>query len=387
MVMGVCAAVILFGTSKPLFSSSTVEPSFYNNTNLPLAVLMTLLLGLGLLTKWNKEEPLVTLKKLVIPGILSIVVLGIFIIMGLHDIFSALLVLTSLFAFFVSVEQGYRVAKDQPRFIGGTLSHAGLAILFLAIIASGRYGQKQSISLPLDQSKSVFGYEMTYTGMSPTKDGKTKFTVNLEQGGKRAHLEPVMFESQYNNSLMRNPDYLSSWVGDFYLEPVSLEQGKTDEQNQIVLVKDEPQIYGPITITFQRFDMGAHGKSGMMGGGNSVTIGAVLQIKTTKDVQEIIPTTTYDLQGNPEMKTAYLKNGHLGFQLLAMTVGSGAKKSQVQINVVGIEGMKHAGTQKPETLIAEISVKPFMNFVWIAALMIIGGLTIAMLRRLKQNNV
>ena len=94
LVMGVCAAVILFGTSKPLFSSSTVEPSFYNNTNLPLAVLMTLLLGLGLLTKWNKEEPLVTLKKLVIPGILSIVVLGIFIIMGLHDIFSALLVLT-----------------------------------------------------------------------------------------------------------------------------------------------------------------------------------------------------------------------------------------------------------------------------------------------------
>jgi cytochrome c-type biogenesis protein CcmF len=386
MVMGVCAAVILFGTSKPLFSSSTVEPSFYNNTNLPLAVLMTLLLGLALLTKWNKEEPIVSLKKLVIPGILSVVVLGIFIIMGLHDVLAVLLALTSLFAFFVSVEQGYRVVKEQPRFIGGTLSHAGLAILFLAIIASGRYGQKQSISLPLNQSKSVFGYEMTYTGMSPTKDGKTKFNVNLEHEGKHAHLEPVMFESQYNNSLMRNPDYLSSWVGDFYLEPVSLEQGEMDEQNQIVLVKDEPQVYGPITITFQRFDMGTHGKSGMMGGGNSVTIGAVLQIKTTKDVQEIIPTTTYDLQGNPEMKTAYLKNGHLGFQLLAMNVGSGTKKSQVQINVVGIEGMKNARSQKPETLIAEISVKPFMNFVWIAAGMIIGGLTIAMLRRLKQNN-
>lgn len=56
-------------------------------------------------------------------------------------------------------------------------------------------------------------------------------------------LEPVMFESQYNNSLMRNPDYLSSWFGDFYLEPVSLEQGETDEQNIVVLVKDEPQTY------------------------------------------------------------------------------------------------------------------------------------------------
>jgi cytochrome c-type biogenesis protein CcmF len=386
MVMGVCAAVILFGTSKPLFSTSTVEPSFYNNTNLPLAVLMTLLLGLSLRTKWNKEESPLFLKKLVIPGILSIVVLCIFIIMGLHDILAALLALTSLFAFFVSVEQGYCVAKEQPRFIGGTLSHAGLAILFLAIIASGRYGQKQSISLPLNQAKSIFGYEMTYTGMSPAQDGKTKFTVNLEREGKRAYLEPVMFESQYNNSLMRNPDYLSSWFGDFYLEPVSIEQGEPEEQNQVLLVKDEPQVYGPITITFQRFDMGGHGKSGMMGGGNSVTIGAVLQIKTDKDVQEIIPTTKYDLRGTPEMKTAYLKNGHLGFQLMSMNVGSGTKKSQVQINVVGIEGMKHAGMQKPETLIAEISVKPFMNFVWIASVMIISGLTIAMLRRLKQNN-
>jgi cytochrome c biogenesis factor len=87
------------------------------------------------------------------------------------------------------------------------------------------------------------------------------------------------------------------------------------------------------------------------------------------------------------MKTAYLKNGHLGFQLVAMNVASGTKKSQVQINVVGVEGMKHEGMQKPETLIAEISVKPFMNFVWIASAMIISGLALAMLRRLKQNNI
>ncbi len=57
------------------------------------------------------------------------------------------------------------------------------------------------------------------------------------------------------------------------------------------------------------------------------------------------------------------------------------------INVVGMEGMTHAGMQKPETLIAEVSVKPFMSFVWIAAVMIIGGLTVAMMRRLKQNKI
>ena len=387
IVMGVCAAVILFGTSKTLFSTSTVEPSFYNSTNLPLAALMALLLGLSLSTKWNKEELPLFMKRLVVPGILSIVVLSIFIIMGLHDILAALLVLTSLFAFFVSVDQGYRIAKEQPRFIGAALSHAGLAILFLSIIASGRYGAKQSISLLLNQPKSMFGYEMTYVGMSPTQDRKTKFIVNLKRDGKRYFLEPVMFKSQYSNSLMRNPDYLSSWFGDFYLEPVSIERGENNQQNLIDLVKDEPQIYGPITITFHRFNLGAYDKDSMVARGSSFTIGAVIQIKTNKDVQEIEPTTTYNLQGNPEMRTVYLKNEHVGFQLVTMNLGSGEKKSQVQINIVGVEEMTHTGMQKPETLIAEIGVKPFMNFVWIASVMIISGLTIAMMQRLKQTNI
>ena len=120
----------------------------------------------------------------------------------------------------------------------------------------------------------------------------------------------------------------------------------------------------------------------MMGEGNSVSIGAVLQIKTDKDIQEIVPTTKYNAHGNPEMKTAYLKNGHLGFQLESINVASGTRKSQVQINVVGVEGIQHGEAQKPETLIAEVSVKPFMNFVWI-----VSDLTVAMVRRLKLNNI
>jgi cytochrome c-type biogenesis protein CcmF len=387
IVMGVCAAVILIGTSRPLFSNATVESSFYDQTILPFATLMTLLLGLSLRAKWNQEDRPLLVKRLLIPGIFSVVVLGVLVAMGLHDVLAALLVLTSLFALIVSVDHGYRIAKEQPRFIGGALAHAGLAVLLLGIVASGRYGQKQSISLPLNQQKSLFGYELTYTGASPAADNKTKYIVKALRNGKQDILAPIMFESSYNNSLMRNPDYVSSWSGDFYLEPVSIEQGESDQKNYIVLVKDEPQIYGPITITFLRFEMGAHGKSCMMGGGNSVTIGAVLHIKTDKDVQEIVPTTIYNAQGNPEMKTVYLNNGHLGFQLESMNVASGTRKSQVQINVVGVEGMQHGGAQKPETLIAEISVKPFMSFVWIASAMIIGGLTLAMVRRSKQNYI
>lgn len=389
IVMGVCAAVILFGTSKPLFSTSTVEPSFYDRTTLPLAVLMTLLLGLSLRSKWNSANQSTFLKKLILPSILSIVALGVFIMIGLHDILAALLVLTSLFAFFVSVNHGYHVAKEQPWFIGGALSHAGLAILFLGIVASGRYGQKQSVALPLNQPKVVFGDTLTYVGTSITTDGKTQSSVKLIQNGKLEILKPVMFESSYNNSLMRNPDYISYLTKDFYIEPVSIEEGDdATSQNVIILPKGEPVIYGPIQITFKQFDMGSHDKSGMMGaGGNDMIIGAVLEIKTEKDIQTVVPVTTFRSQGKPDMKVGYLKSGTIGFQLVSLNVATTKSgKSTIHVNVVGLGSMSHGTKQKPETLIAEISIKPFMSFVWIAAAMIIFGLAIAMLRRLRQNN-
>jgi len=197
-----------------------------------------------------------------------------------------------------------------------------------------------------------------------------------------------MFESVYNNSLMRNPDYSSYWTKDFYIEPVSLEQSSSGHQNIVDLPKGEVVPYGPITITFQKFDLSSHDKGAMMGGSDgAMTIGVVLEVKTEKDIQTVIPVTTYTSKGGQQMKTVYLQNSHIGFQLVSMNIGTGkGEKSHVHVNVVGMGG-SHGTDQKAETLIAEVSVKPFMNFVWIAAVLIVTGLTMAMVRRVKPNNI
>jgi cytochrome c biogenesis factor len=323
-----------------------------------------------------------------VPGAFSVLVVAVLVFLGLHDVFATLLVLTSLFAFFISVDQGFQLVKERPLFIGGALAHTGLAILFIGIISSGRYGQKQSVALPFNQAQSVFGYVLTYRGSLPTEDGKTKYIVSVDRNGKRKTLEPVMFESVYNNSLMRNPDYSSYWTKDFYIEPISLELDSTEQQNIVDLPKGEAVPYGPMTITFHKFDLSSHNKGEMMGGSNgAMTIGVVLKVKTEKDSQIVVPVTTYIAKGALEMKIAYLQDSHIGFQLVTMNIGTGkGEKSHVHINVIGVRG-NHGMGQKPETLIAEVSVKPFMNFVWIAAVLIVCGLTVAMVRRLKPNNI
>jgi hypothetical protein len=189
---------------------------------------------------------------------------------------------------------------------------------------------------------------------------------------------------------MRNPDYISYLTKDYYIEPVSLEQGEEGAgRNILELTKGEPILYGPMKITFKQFDLAAHDKGGMMGSGGAMNIGAVLEIATEKDVQTLTPITSYGRQGTPEMKTAYLKNSKIGFQLVAMAVGTTkGSASRIRINVIGLGSMAHGGgEQKPEILIAEVSIKPFMSFVWIAAVLIVLGLMVAMMRRLKQNNI
>jgi len=381
IVMGACALITLFGTSMPLFSTSTVESSFYDHANLPLAMVMLLLLGISLRVKWNEEH--LALKNILWPAAVAALVAVGSIFAGLHDALAVSLVFSSFFAFIIAMEYGIRTAKRQVRFIGGSLSHIGFALLLLAILASGRYGHKRSIALPLNQPQSIFGYTLTYTGDSLLADGKTRYAVRIDRNNSAHTLAPEIMENSQNEQI-RTPDYWSFLTKDFYIEPVSLEPGsaRTLPQTVIDLAKNEPVEYGPMTLTFLRFELGAHSNGNAMGAEN-MTIGAVVEVKTINGVEQLTPMTTYNRRGNPKMQTVYMKSGHLGFQLESMNVGMNGTKSKVRINIVGMEGMTHT-TPTPDMFVAEVSVKPLMSFVWLSALLLLAGLAIAMLRRIKQ---
>jgi len=51
-----CAAVILFGTSLPIVSKTTVEPAFYDATTLPIGIAIGLLIGFSLFLQWGVDD-------------------------------------------------------------------------------------------------------------------------------------------------------------------------------------------------------------------------------------------------------------------------------------------------------------------------------------------
>ncbi len=371
-VMGASALVILFGTSWPIISHASLEPAFYDKTNLPIAIALGLLLGLSLLVQWKEESSGQILRNAALSLVAAAVVTVVLFLAGLDDFVIGLFAFSALFAFFVNALRLYRLARENVRFTGGAIAHIGLTLLFLGVIASGRYGQKQTASLPMNEPKEVLGHKLTYTGSKPTDDGKWKFSVRVEKEGSQYVLDPVMFESNYNNSLMRNPDYSSFLTRDFYIEPVSLEEAASPQPtspNVVQIKKGKSKTLGDVTITFVKFDLD-HGRMGGMTGGKEITIGAVLEVKRGKLSEQLTATTSFKDPQSPKPQTARTKDGKLGFALLGMNVDAPGKGSTIQIAIEGFGGQPAETPGKKQILVIEASVKPFMSLVWTGALLI-----------------
>ncbi len=379
--MGAIALVILFGTSYLLMPLATLERTFYDNTNLPIAIGLMILLGLSLGLQWKEESRATLLKKSATSFVLALVATGFLVAVGLRDLMMGLLAFASLFAFFVNVIRMIALAKENIRHVGGTLSHVGLALLFLGIIGSGRYGEKQTASLPLNEPREVLGNQLTYTGSRQMQDGKWFFSITVAKEGTRFTLEPVMFQSDFNNSLMRSPDYAAFLTRDFYVEPVSLEEVALPPEaavsgGTIQLRKGESRSVGDATVTFLRFDTNHKGMESTTGTG-SFPVGAVLQVKRGSRTEEVTPVTVYRGTEKTETRRATTRDGTVGFELIGMNIGTQSGSSTIELNVTG-SAVPAPPAAKSQLLVVEASVKPFMSVLWVGALFILLGLIVSL---------
>jgi cytochrome c-type biogenesis protein CcmF len=389
IVMGLSALVIFVGTSWPIVSDATIEPTFYDKTNLPLAVVISLLLGLSLYTRWSEEKRQDIVQRSALPLTLSVASGFLLYFLGVQDWQMLAFGIASFFILATNIRLLVLLAKEDMRIVGGPLTHFGLGVFFLGVIASGNYGEKMPAQLTLEQPKTILGYELTFIGEQSTMDGKSQFLINVRKGNSSFMLAPVMFTSEYNNQVMRNPDYASGIVEDFYIEPVSYEQsGAHDHSHSTVeLQKGVPVHIGGYTVTFEKFDMGAHGAEGMSTGGG-FAIGAVLTVEKAGKKEQVTPITMYVNGQTPKPAEAKLKDGTVGFQMLGMQVGSATNPSIIQLHVSGLTewGMledDHSEETVP-ALVIEASVKPFMNGVWVGVGLMLLGVTLSLVRRARE---
>jgi cytochrome c-type biogenesis protein CcmF len=143
LLMG-SAAIVFFGTSMPLVSSSQVDPSFYNKMHLPIGIVMSLLIGYSLLVRWEQEDGMFLKEKSwksISGALIGTVVIGFF---SMWDFFYLLFIFGALFALFVNLELTIMTIRGDIRMLGGKITHMGLAVFLIGVIVSGFFDQKKN---------------------------------------------------------------------------------------------------------------------------------------------------------------------------------------------------------------------------------------------------
>ena len=381
------AAVILFGTSLPLLGRSTVDTSFYNTMNLPLVIVMALFIGFSLYTQWGVDDWMGVLKRSLRWMGFSVAAGVVLFVLGIRDVGTFALVLTSVFAILVNIEFGWKQGRLDITAIGGKLAHIGLGVFLLGVIASGKYSTTGQVSLMKGVPQEVLGHTLTYVGYEPTPDRKYAFNVNVVREGRTFQLSPLMFEAGEQGT-MKNPDIKSFLTSDFYMSPISLEQSQEDHADHAgdvyTIEKGKTVSVGDFKATFVKFDMNAHSENAMASGAaGDMAVGSVLEVTDGKTKEIVTPMTVYGADGQQSSRPSESKLLNATVQLVSMNVGGmdGAKSSTVTIGVQRGED-SHA---HQEALVVEASVKPFIGLVWVGTIVMFFGVILATKRRLQES--
>ncbi len=374
------AIIILVGTSAPIFGR-TVQTSFYNELNLPIAIIISLLNGLSMLLKWKVTErkDLWSQSRFsviaTVVGTLLMIIFG-----GLNNPMLILLAFSSLFALFVNGEIAFKIFRGRKSFVGPYIAHLGISLFLVGVIATGGHTQQKQIDLVKGETVSLFGHDLTFKGIEPFDGGKKyKMNIEISKDGSTNTMSPVMFIAEFNNSLMREPDILVGFTKDFYIEPVSYSEGNESQAgNTLSIQKGETRNYNGADITFNSFNFPADVQSAMMAG-KDFQVGAKLTVKYNYKTYEV----------EPVMKTVNGKQEHVPVEIkdadLSIKLGAMDASGKVNLEMAKLSGSNATMSSAKEVLTVDASIKPFISLVWIGVIVVVAGFLISAFRRSKES--
>jgi len=384
IILVASAIIVLVGTSAPLFGQA-VDTFFYDEMHLPIGIIIGLLNGLSLLIKWKSTNTKDLIKDSALAIIVSLVLTGLVVLLGgVYNFMMILLIFSSAFALIVNAEIAIKIVKGNLKNLGGYISHIGIALFILGIVGSGAYSDEVNVDLVKNKPSQAFGYEMTFTGYTPIENNtKYAFNVSMKKGDNTYTVSPIMYMSEYNNSLMREPAILNLFSKDIYLAPLGYDEGKntgTEPHTEVIkFQKGVTTEYQGSKITFDKFNMSPETMQ-LMQEEKDFQIGAVLTLEANgkKEVFELLRKS---VSGEAVFTEYISENSGLKLQLASLT----AELIEVSISPLNDTHDHSMDKPKEEMLSVTAAIKPYISLVWIGVIVMVLGFFVAVARRLKES--
>lgn len=373
------ATVVFVGTSAPIIGQS-VEIDFYNQMNLPLVFLMSLLIGISLFLNWKINDNKTFIKNLAAPLIISAIITSVIILLtGLSNVLFILFLFSNLFALVVNLILLIRVIKNGFRFWGSHISHIGFALFLIGVLISGVFSESQQVKLTKGIKQNILNHEITFVGMKQIENGKKyAFDITVNNKNKSFLSSPVMYISDFNNSLMREPDIIEGFISDFYVSPTSYtdnkESGDVGSAVSTTLRKGEKYKFNETEIEFIGFELPNH-SSGAMTSGSEILVGAKINVYYMDKIYNAEPTMKV-IGDKKEFSESIIEEADLKIKLSSLDVAG-----SVNLLLSTAANKSEATITPKEVLAADVSIKPFISLVWIGVIVMSIGLIIVVVRR------
>ena len=385
------ALFVAIGTSSPLITSvlkgkaSAIEISYYVKTNLPLGIVITLLSGLGQVLWWKHSNAGSLLRGLAAPVVLGLAVTAmVYILLGPEDPLILLFTFCAAFSLFANMQVGYGIFMGNPKFVGGSIAHIGIAVMCLGFVTSSRYDTKATLSLEKNKPVDALGFRMTYLGYKQVDAERYAFNVEVEHGGTKKMVAPLMRFNTQENSTIRNPDLINFLNRDFYVAPVSVEEGGQGNQKSVKLLRGDTEKVSGFTVRFEGFEFSEAQRSAMMEGKEFFILAKLmvsdgnakkrleLKMKTGAKGAEYIPASFVASDG---------KNYEFVISQMLPSRDDPSKSSvELLVNLPSVEGV----AQRGETLVIEATIKPMINLVWAGTITMVLGFLLTIARRVEE---
>ena len=386
ITVAIAALVVTIGTSAPLItklgeSPSQVGPSFYNQVNQPIAMLIAALLSLVPWLSWRGTPAAEVGRKLVVGGAFALVAAVVAVVAGVHQPLHVLFVLLAALALATNLQKAVeKMRAGGLRSAGGYLSHVGVGVILIGILASSAYDQSAKVTLEQGVPTKLEDLTLTFERFVP-RQGREKEHMEVavqRPNGSSYMAEPKMFVNDRTRQVMAHPHVKSLALQDLYISPIEFDPGEPGASRRIHLAKGESVTVEGVQVTFGGFDMGVEGNAmAQMQAGGTVAIGATLEVTRAGRSETVVPVYRFNAGGDVEAPPSRLPGGG-EVMLSAIDATSGA----VQLDFVGV-GPQAAGG-KPARLSVDVTRKPLIKLVWYGLYVVLAGGILATVQRLRQ---
>jgi cytochrome c-type biogenesis protein CcmF len=328
-----------------------------------------LLVAVGPLVRWRQEAP-GTLPRQAAPSLaLGLVAAAAAFVFGMRSPVSLALVFGALFALGANVSVLLKAMRRGLPYAAGYVSHTGLAILLVGVLSYSTFGRQQQVALPKGKTVDVLGFRMRYDGKLPQPDKKDRVAILVEGEGRSFQARPVLYFSEFNQSVMRNPHVERFWSHDVYISPIEL---KTEaDQAGATLAKGQSGTASGVALAFEDFE-----RAGAMGDvQKGFTIKARVKVGSGATASVVRPAIRVDAYGLTRLPADLPGGGSI--TLANVDPNSGT----AQFSLTPASG---AGAPDPpaETLAVEVSTKPLIGLVWVGMATLLFGAALGIRRRL-----